>query len=180
MSSDIVHAILAIETLTIAGSGSETILKHIAERNYGNISKIAKKIFRSKESLTDALYHEIQKSPEPEKSVLNILYLNITANTPLIEPLKDLFAHEKEILQLSTEKYFSKLKIISTIFVCVVSLLPMAIIFFYGLLGSVSQQTTAPSIFTIPQITYDLVTTMLLLSVALAYLFILVAKFTVK
>jgi len=126
---ELVYALWAMEVLVSSGVGLESAIQHVAEGEYGSVSREFKKVLNESygglEKSLDMLTHET-KSESLKKTFVTISR-SLKGETELADSLRTLANRETEKRKARIQRYIEKLTTISSVFIVMAILVPILI-----------------------------------------------------
>ena len=126
---ELVYALWAMEVLVSSGVGLESAIQHVAEGEYGSVSREFKKVLKESygglEKSLDMLTHET-KSESLKKTFVTISR-SLKGETELADSLRTLANRETEKRKARIQRYIEKLTTISSVFIVMAILVPILI-----------------------------------------------------
>lgn len=130
---ELLYAIWAMEVLVSSGIGLESAIKHVAEGNYGKISKEFKRVLgTSSTGMTESLGKALDKLATETKSksfrkTLNTLTRSLSSDTGVGETLKTIAERETQERKTKMQGFVEKLGLVSELFLMVL-MVPIVIV----------------------------------------------------
>jgi archaellum biogenesis protein FlaJ (TadC family) len=131
---ELLYAVWAMEVLISSGIGLESAIKHVAEGNYGKISREFKKVLSfTKRELTETLESSLERLARDTRSkslkkVLNLLARSLREETTVTESLRTFAERETQERETKIQAYIEKLAMVSEIFLLMALLLPIIVV----------------------------------------------------
>lgn len=126
---ELVYALWAMEVLVSSGVGLESAIQHVAEGEYGSVSREFKKVLKESygglEKSLDMLTHET-KSESLKKTFVTISR-SLKGETELADSLRTLANRETEKRKARIQQYIEKLTMVSSAFIIMAILVPILI-----------------------------------------------------
>lgn len=130
---ELLYAIWAMEVLVSSGIGLESAIKHVAEGDYGKISKEFKRVLgTSSTGMTESLAKALDKLAIETKSksfrkTLNTLTRSLSSDTGVGDALKTIAERETQERKTKMQGFVEKLGLVSELFLMVL-MVPIVIV----------------------------------------------------
>ncbi|MEW6069172.1 MAG: type II secretion system F family protein [Candidatus Thermoplasmatota archaeon] len=128
---ELLYAIWAMEVLVSSGIGLESAIKHVAEGDYGKISKEFKKALARPEAMSEGLEKALSKLAIETKSkslkkTIGLLTKSLKSETGVGEALRTLAERETQERKTRIQGFIEKLSLVSEIFIMIL-LIPVVV-----------------------------------------------------
>ncbi|MDI6887054.1 MAG: type II secretion system F family protein [Candidatus Thermoplasmatota archaeon] len=129
---ELLYAIWAMEVLVSSGIGLESAIKHVAESDYGKISREFKKALAKPEAMSESLEKALSKLAIETKSkslkkTIGILTRSLKSETGVGDALRTLAEHETQERKARIQGFIEKLALVSEIFIMIL-MIPVVIV----------------------------------------------------
>ena len=130
IDKELLYAIRAMDVLLESGAGIETAMKHVAENDYGELSRIFKEILAESKVryLNEILRERVEREcSEGLRRVLNAIAMS-SKGTALLDQLRRIADKEFDERKVKLEKFTERLTSISEVFLILSILIPIIVV----------------------------------------------------